>query len=186
MSGESENKDLLGLAFKKSFKGSVSNEDTVGSLPTGIEAPKKTLKSVMSYPHMNQGFQKAIKKRAQEIGIKDDEQGLLWIAENSLKDPLPENWIEAATEDNYIYYFNEITGESLWQHPALERYKKQYHDIVGAKKQITEESTSGVKESKEGKRTPLAIILEPSKDLAEQVNQNIEEFVRYLDSPKLK
>jgi hypothetical protein len=156
MSGESENKDLLGLAFKKSFKGSVSNEDTVGSLPTGIEAPKKTLKSVMSYPHMNQGFQKAIKKRAQEIGIKDDEQGLLWIAENSLKDPLPENWIEAATEDNYIYYFNEITGESLWQHPALERYKKQYRDIVGAKKQITEESTSGVKESKEGKRTPPA------------------------------
>eukprot|EP01041_Mallomonas_annulata_P009470 gene9470-19665_t len=36
-----------------------------------------------------------------------------------------------------------------------------------------------------GKRQPLAIILEPGRDLAEQVYQNINEFTRYVSSPSL-
>ena len=37
-----------------------------------------------------------------------------------------------------------------------------------------------------GKRRPLAIILEPARDLAEQVMQNIQEFSRYVADPTLK
>jgi len=65
--------------------------------------------------------------------------------------------------------------------PLAEKYK-----AMGEASDMLVSSTSKTAFLKEGKRTPLAIILEPSKDLAEQVNQNIEEFVRYLDSPKLK
>lgn len=39
---------------------------------------------------------------------------------------------------------------------------------------------------KKGRRTPLAIVLEPARDLAEQVFHNIEDFVRYVDNPKIK
>jgi hypothetical protein len=49
-----------------------------------------------------------VKRRAQEIGIR--EQQLYWIAEKSLQNPLPGAWIDAATDDGYVYYFNEETA----------------------------------------------------------------------------
>ena len=69
-----------------------------------------------------------MKRRAQEIGIKEPQ--LYWIAEKSLQNPLPSGWIEAATEDGYLYFFNEETGESIWHHPALDHYKKQYATVL--------------------------------------------------------
>lgn len=37
-----------------------------------------------------------------------------------------------------------------------------------------------------GKRIPMAIILEPARDLAEQVHQNIAEMSRYVTAPEIK
>jgi ATP-dependent RNA helicase DDX1 len=36
-----------------------------------------------------------------------------------------------------------------------------------------------------GPRKPLAIIMEPVIDLAEQVHQNLDEFLRYIETPKI-
>ncbi|KAJ3216374.1 hypothetical protein HK099_005901 [Clydaea vesicula] len=64
---------------------------------------------------------------AKFIGIDPiEEEELLWIARESLKAPLPENWKPCQTEDGNIYYFNFITGESIWDHPCDEHYKKLY------------------------------------------------------------
>ncbi|KAJ3414291.1 hypothetical protein HDV05_006740 [Chytridiales sp. JEL 0842] len=56
----------------------------------------------------------------------ENEKHLLWIARESLKAPLPPNWKPCQTEDNNIYYFNFSTGESIWDHPCDEHYRKLY------------------------------------------------------------
>ncbi|KAJ3148377.1 hypothetical protein HDU86_007486 [Geranomyces michiganensis] len=64
---------------------------------------------------------------AKFLGIDPDtEQNLLWIARQSLKAPLPPNWKPCQTADGKIYYFNFTTGESIWDHPCDEHYKRLY------------------------------------------------------------
>lgn len=111
MSGKEQ---LVSLAFRKSPRSSES----IPSSPMGG----------LAKPAMREVNASAVKRRAQEIGIR--EQQLYWIAEKSLQTPLPSGWIEAATNDGYVYYFNEETGESIWHHPALDHYKAQYQTIL--------------------------------------------------------
>ncbi|TPX57513.1 hypothetical protein PhCBS80983_g03794 [Powellomyces hirtus] len=64
---------------------------------------------------------------AKFLGIDPDtEPHLLWIARQSLKAPLPPNWKPCQTDDGNIYYFNFTTGESIWDHPCDEHYRKLY------------------------------------------------------------
>ena len=114
MSGTKD--QLVSLAFRKSPR---SSEGAPAASPKGGK------------PGGQGGLQlsaSAVKRRAQEIGIR--EQQLYWIAEKSLQNPLPGAWIDAATDDGYVYYFNEETGESIWHHPALDHYKAQYQTIL--------------------------------------------------------
>mmetsp|Transcript_4213 Transcript_4213/g.8319 ORF Transcript_4213/g.8319 Transcript_4213/m.8319 type:complete len:105 (-) Transcript_4213:1073-1387(-) len=64
---------------------------------------------------------------AQWIGMDvQADKDLLWIAREGLKAPLPEGWKPCKTEEGSIYYFNSSTGESLWDHPSDDLYKKLY------------------------------------------------------------
>ncbi|KAJ3121352.1 hypothetical protein HK098_003766 [Nowakowskiella sp. JEL0407] len=56
----------------------------------------------------------------------ENEKELLWIARQSLKAPLPADWKPCQTEDGNIYYFNFNTGESIWDHPCDEEFRKLY------------------------------------------------------------
>ncbi|KAJ3336275.1 hypothetical protein HDU93_003159 [Gonapodya sp. JEL0774] len=58
----------------------------------------------------------------------EKDSSLLWIARESLKAPLPPNWKPCQTDDGNIYYFNFVTGESIWDHPCDEYYKKLYEN----------------------------------------------------------
>eukprot|EP01060_Flectonema_neradi_P018685 TRINITY_DN25581_c0_g1_i1.p1 TRINITY_DN25581_c0_g1~~TRINITY_DN25581_c0_g1_i1.p1 ORF type:complete len:378 (+),score=63.82 TRINITY_DN25581_c0_g1_i1:53-1186(+) len=64
-----------------------------------------------------------------DLAVRND---LMWLAEKGLCAPLPKGWSACAVDGgqpqttsygNYegttgdVYYFNEITGESLWDHP---------------------------------------------------------------------
>ncbi len=117
------NESLKALAFRKSPRSQEALRTPTESSQTRLErqGSAQTLSS-------REYSQSAVKRRAQEIGIK--EQQLYWIAEKSLQNPLPAGWIEAATDDGYVYFFNEETGESIWHHPALDHYKKQYATIL--------------------------------------------------------
>ena len=53
---------------------------------------------------------------------------LMWIAREGLKAPLPEHWKPCKTSDGEIYYFNFSSGESVWDHPCDEYYRKLYDD----------------------------------------------------------
>jgi len=58
---------------------------------------------------------------------KDKE--LFWIAREGLKAPLPPEWKPCKTQDTEeIYYFNFSTGESSWDHPCDEYYRKVVDD----------------------------------------------------------
>ncbi|EAS03742.2 WW domain protein (macronuclear) [Tetrahymena thermophila SB210] len=56
----------------------------------------------------------------------ENEKELLWIARNGLKAPLPQGWKPCQTQDEEIYYFNFDTGESRWDHPCDEQFRKLY------------------------------------------------------------
>ncbi|KAJ3091294.1 hypothetical protein HK102_001039 [Quaeritorhiza haematococci] len=71
--------------------------------------------------------QEEILEYAKFLGIDPEkEKDLLWIARDSLKAPLPPNWKPCQTDDGNIYYFNFVTGESIWDHPCDEHYRKLY------------------------------------------------------------
>lgn len=56
----------------------------------------------------------------------ENEKDLFWIARDSLKCPLPADWKPCQTEDGNVYYFNFKTGQSIWDHPCDEHYRKLY------------------------------------------------------------
>lgn len=59
---------------------------------------------------------------------------LLYIAREGLKAPLPNEWKPCKTTDtDEIYYFNFETGESTWDHPCDEYYKKLYEQAKSKK-----------------------------------------------------
>jgi broad specificity phosphatase PhoE len=79
----------------------------------------------------------------------DTDQDLLWIAREGLKAPLPDDWKPCKTPDtDEIYYFNFSTGDSAWDHPCDEYYRKLYADQK-TKAQDEDKSKQGVKTSKE-------------------------------------
>jgi centrosomal protein CEP164 len=74
--------------------------------------------------------EKEVLEYASWLGMDlDTEQDLFWIAREGLKAPLPENWKPCKTTDTEeIYYFNFASGQSTWDHPCDEYYRKVYDD----------------------------------------------------------
>ena len=58
----------------------------------------------------------------------EKEKDLFWIASEGLKKPLPEDWKPCKSPEGHIYYFNFSTGESVWDHPCDDYYRKLYQD----------------------------------------------------------
>jgi hypothetical protein len=80
----------------------------------------------------------------------DKEKDLLWIAREGLKAPLPEHWKPCKTPGTGdIYYFNFQTGDSVWEHPCDEYYKKFYASEKAnwEKKQSTTAAATNVRAS---------------------------------------
>eukprot|EP00928_Gymnodinium_smaydae_P034480 TRINITY_DN24418_c0_g2_i1.p1 TRINITY_DN24418_c0_g2~~TRINITY_DN24418_c0_g2_i1.p1 ORF type:complete len:351 (+),score=55.82 TRINITY_DN24418_c0_g2_i1:44-1054(+) len=64
---------------------------------------------------------------AQWLGMDlEEDSELLWIAALGLKATLPPPWRPCQTRDNDIFYHNFETGESVWDHPCDEYYRKIY------------------------------------------------------------
>jgi len=59
---------------------------------------------------------------------RPEDDDLLWVASEGLKAPLPENWKPCKTQDGEIYYFNFASGESVWDHPCDDYYRKTYEE----------------------------------------------------------
>ncbi|CAM9657425.1 unnamed protein product, partial [Discosporangium mesarthrocarpum] len=68
----------------------------------------------------------AITRHATYLGINPNDKKYLWIAEEALNADVPEGWVTGVGEGEYeglIYYYNEETGESTWDHPLDQHYR---------------------------------------------------------------
>uniref|UniRef100_A0A0G4I1P3 WW domain-containing protein n=1 Tax=Chromera velia CCMP2878 TaxID=1169474 RepID=A0A0G4I1P3_9ALVE len=82
-----------------------------------------------------------IKEYAEWLGMDlEKDEDLFWIAREGLKAPLPDSWKPCQTAEGDIFYFNFSTGDSKWDHPCDEHYKKLFEE---EKKKKAEGATGG-------------------------------------------
>ncbi|KAM4628002.1 uncharacterized protein cep164 isoform 2-T3 [Polymixia lowei] len=66
-----------------------------------------------------------IHEYAREIGIDpNSEPELLWLAREGIVAPLPHEWKPCQDVTGDVYYFNFSTGQSTWDHPCDEHYRR--------------------------------------------------------------
>eukprot|EP00953_Heterococcus_sp_UTEX-ZZ885_P013861 7908-Heterococcus_DN1.PRE.1 len=104
-----------------------------------------------------------IKEYAKWLGMDLDKDGdLFWIAKEGLKAPLPENWKPCKTVDTEeIYYFNFFSGESTWDHPCDEYYRKLYEEEK--KKKLTESKARNDKVKQQAKQDVAQLLGKDAK-----------------------
>jgi len=67
-----------------------------------------------------------LKDYAEYIGIDPEaEADLMHLAREGLTAQVPQNWQAYQNDQGQIFYFNQATGESSWDHPADEIYRKK-------------------------------------------------------------
>ncbi|ETV87951.1 hypothetical protein H257_01352 [Aphanomyces astaci] len=68
-------------------------------------------------------YKDAVREYARTLGLDPDkEPQYLWIVEEALTAPVPEDWEQGESDDGTIYYFNVNTEESVWEHPMDKHY----------------------------------------------------------------
>ncbi|XP_047449664.1 centrosomal protein of 164 kDa-like isoform X2 [Mugil cephalus] len=94
-----------------------------------------------------------IHEYAREIGIDpDNEPELLWLAREGIVAPLPPEWKPCQDVTGDIYYFNFSTGQSTWDHPCDEHYRR----LVGQERERAQLTAAaggaGLKKEKKKKK----------------------------------
>ncbi|KAF4141351.1 Kinesin motor domain [Phytophthora infestans] len=76
-------------------------------------------------------FQAAVEEHSRRLGIDPThDAAFMWIARESLVAPLPDGWYHVtATETGQPYYYNEISGESRWDHPSDDHFRQVYREM---------------------------------------------------------
>ena len=103
-----------------------------------------------------------IKEYAQLLGIKEKEY--YYIAEKGLTTNLPPNWTAIEKQDGLIYYFNEKTKKSQWDHPNDTVCKEEYQLAIQNKPKsknnefeqfLESESSESLQESRKEEKVNL-------------------------------
>lgn len=66
----------------------------------------------------------------------DQDHEFFYIAEKGLKASIPAPWKACQTKDGQIYYFNFNTGESQWEHPCDEEFRKEFRLAKAGVKEV--------------------------------------------------
>ena len=97
-----------------------------------------------------------IEEYSQWLGMTSPEDDdLRWIAREGLKAPLPEHWKPCKTADGEVYYFNFSSGESVWDHPCDEYYRKLFEDEKQKRKLAKAEAANKAAQEERKKETSL-------------------------------
>ena len=102
---------------------------------------------------------------AEYLGIDlEKEQDLLWIAREGVVAPVPAPWKACTENGDDVFYFNFETGESIWDHPADERYRQLLEEkrkenvaasIVRTSKSASSASGAETKASADSATSPI-------------------------------
>lgn len=80
--------------------------------------------------HVDEDYEpttKEVEEYAEWLGMDlDTDSEFLWIARKGLKMPLPHPWRPCQVDHGDIFYFNFLTGESVWEHPLDEQIRRLY------------------------------------------------------------
>eukprot|EP00439_Symbiodinium_sp_Y106_P068395 s89_g11.t1 len=87
---------------------------------------------------------------------EDSQSDLLWIAREGVTAPVPAPWKACTENGDDIFYFNFETGDSIWDHPSDEHYKKllqempdlDYGEDVKRRKRLEKSAAKIVRTSK--------------------------------------
>ncbi|RHY31052.1 hypothetical protein DYB32_003811 [Aphanomyces invadans] len=121
-------------------------------------------------------YKEAVREHARTLGLDPDkEPQYLWIVEEALTAPVPEDWEQGETDDGTIYYFNVNTEESVWEHPM----DKYYSDMINTKR-------AEDKAALDAKKSTAAAFNSAPKSSAKASNSAVvEEFdMDDLDEPR--
>ncbi|CAM9471127.1 unnamed protein product, partial [Ectocarpus sp. 8 AP-2014] len=81
-------------------------------------------------PESEEDYVEAVTRHAKYLGMDPEGDGAyMWIAEEALNAEVPEGWVTGEGEGEYeglVYYYNEATGESTWDHPLDEFYREKF------------------------------------------------------------
>ena len=84
-----------------------------------------------------------IQEYAAFLGMNHEaDKEFYYIAKQGLKDPLPPPWKPCKTAVGEVFYFNSSTGESAWDHPYDEFYRKQFQDAKASRELKKRDSQS--------------------------------------------
>ena len=77
-----------------------------------------------------------VKNYAEWLGLDPKEDtDLMYLAKEGLKAPLKDGWKPCTNSDNEIFYFNFLTGQTSWTHPADEAYRTMVQEKKRARGQ---------------------------------------------------
>lgn len=62
------------------------------------------------------------------LGIPLDQVDFHWIAEEARDAPFPTEWSEHTTDQGDVYYANDETGETSWDHPTYTEFRAVYEE----------------------------------------------------------
>lgn len=100
-----------------------------------------------------QPTEKEVEEYAEWLGMDlEKDRDLFWIARAGLKAPLPAPWKPCESEDGEIFYFNFETGESVWDHPRDEHYRKVYEKYKAKKEADKATGNDDKKKDKKDKK----------------------------------
>ncbi|CAE7493342.1 unnamed protein product [Symbiodinium natans] len=83
-------------------------------------------------------FLRSFRGRAVERGIKGPCEIINVLARAAWDLPLPLPWREETSSNGSIYFWNEVAGTAMWQHPLMEVFLSALESMV----ELVRESTS--------------------------------------------
>ena len=94
----------------------------------------------------------------------------LWIAEQALVAPLPDDWSEHMDAEGNVYYYNVVTDESSWEHPMDQYYRNLFLKVQREheEKKQKEEEERKKEEAERQEREKAARVMEEERLLARE------------------
>ncbi len=94
----------------------------------------------------------------------------LWIAEQALVAPLPDDWSEHMDAEGNVYYYNVVTDESSWEHPMDQYYRNLFLKVQREheEKKKAEEEERKKEEAERQEREKAARVMEEERLLARE------------------
>eukprot|EP00930_Biecheleria_cincta_P100402 TRINITY_DN92040_c0_g1_i1.p1 TRINITY_DN92040_c0_g1~~TRINITY_DN92040_c0_g1_i1.p1 ORF type:complete len:312 (-),score=45.98 TRINITY_DN92040_c0_g1_i1:61-996(-) len=66
-----------------------------------------------------------IQQYGQTLGVDMEQHGdLLWAVQEAFNAPLPLSWTEHTDDEGRVYFYNESSGQSTWEHPMDSVYRE--------------------------------------------------------------